>query len=383
MGQEKPIRVLHVVGGMNRAGVETWLMDALRVMDRKRVEMDFMLHANQEFAYSAECRSLGARLLVCEGHYQPWRYSGNFARLLREFGPYDVVHSHVHYFTGQVLRLAKRSGVPVRIAHSHVDTSDLDVRAGFTERQYQRVMRRWIRTYSTMRIAGTEASARSLFGSDFSDGDQVKLLPYKIDLSSYGHSVDSAAVRASLGFPPAAKVIGHVGRFSRQKNHDFLIDVAVEVFRREANVYLFLLGVGELQKEIELKAAAAGVSVRVVFGGSRGDLARMMIGAMDAFVFPSYYEGNPLALIAAQASGLPCIISDTITREADIVEPLIQRLSLQSSTAEWTEAVLSALRSGPKIDRTEALRIVARKFGSSSAADELAQIYFDALVSTP
>jgi glycosyltransferase EpsF len=104
---------------------------------------------------------------------------------------------------------------------------------------------------------------------------------------------------------------------------------------------------------------------------------------MDAFVFPSYYEGNPLALIAAQASGLPCIISDTITREADIVEPLIQRLSLQSSTAEWTEAVLSALRSGPKIDRTEALRIVARKFGSSSAADELAQIYFDALVSTP
>ncbi len=113
----KPIRVLHVVGGMNRAGTETWLMHLLRNIDREHYRMDFLVHAAQPFEYAEEIEALGARVIPCLHPTKPWRYARNFMRILKELGPYEVVHSHVHHFTGLPLYLARRAGVPVRIAH--------------------------------------------------------------------------------------------------------------------------------------------------------------------------------------------------------------------------------------------------------------------------
>src|SRR5208337_2567617 len=140
------IRVLHVVGGMNRAGTETWLMHLLRNIDREQYRMDFLVHTAQRFEYGEEIEALGSRIIPCLHPLKPWSYARNFMRILTEHGPYHVVHSHVHNFSGLPLYLARLAGVPVRIAHSHNDTSRSDGGARPARLAYLRLTSRLIRT---------------------------------------------------------------------------------------------------------------------------------------------------------------------------------------------------------------------------------------------
>src|SRR5262249_49008326 len=145
---------------------------------------------------------------------------------------------------------------------------------------------------------------------------------------------------------PGAFVIGHVGRFAEQKNHRFVLEVFAEVARREANAWLLLVGEGDLRPSIQSELFRRGLGERVVSTGSRADIRRLLLGAMDLFLFPSLYEGSPVVLIETQAAGLPCVISDTISPEAVVVEGLVERLSLSESAGKWADAVLS-----PRPDR--------------------------------
>ena len=112
------IRILHVVGGMNRGGIETWLMHILRHIDRDRFQMDFLVHTTSSCAYDQEILSLGSQIIPCCQPSQPWLYALNFRRILREYGPYDIVHSYVHHFSGYVLLLAKLALQPLHLVSS-------------------------------------------------------------------------------------------------------------------------------------------------------------------------------------------------------------------------------------------------------------------------
>lgn len=124
-----PVRILHVLGGMERAGAETWLMHLLRMIDRDRYRMDFLVHVPEPQDYDDEIRALGSSILPCPHTRNPCRYARAFGEILRAHGPYDVVHSHVHHHSGFVLRLAKHAGVPTRIAHSHLDDAQAEAHA--------------------------------------------------------------------------------------------------------------------------------------------------------------------------------------------------------------------------------------------------------------
>jgi hypothetical protein len=132
----RPQRVLHCLGGMNRGGIETWLMHLLRTVDRGRIEMDFLVHMEQPCDYDEEVGRLGARIFRCTAVHRPWQFAPEFRRLLRREGPYDVVHSHMHHYSGLILRLACQCGVARRIAHSHTDTRLADRRARPARRAY-------------------------------------------------------------------------------------------------------------------------------------------------------------------------------------------------------------------------------------------------------
>src|SRR5262245_22629351 len=132
----EPLRILHVVGAMNHAGIETWLMHVLRNIDRDRFRLDFLTHSLKPGAYDEEIRSLGSALHPCLSPSRPSSYARNFRRVLRESGPYDIVHSHVHHFTGYVMWLSRKAGVPVRVAHSHSDTARKDAASSFLRRSY-------------------------------------------------------------------------------------------------------------------------------------------------------------------------------------------------------------------------------------------------------
>ncbi len=371
-----PLRVLHVVGGMDRGGAETWLMNVLRHTDQARFKMDFLAHTNRKCAYDDEIHLLGSQVLHCTDPRKPWRYGRRLLRLLSDRGPYEVVHSHVHHFSGYVLRLASDAGVPVRIAHSHTDTRVTWKQSGFLRHGYLRVMRVLIRRYATLGLAASRGAAECLFGENWSRDSRWRISYCSVDLDPFRAAVDRSAIRRELGLPPDAFVIGHVGRFQAQKNHGFLIDLAAVATKLRPRVYLLLIGDGPLRTLVERKAEQVGLSDRVVFAGARGDVARLMVGAMDVFVFPSLYEGLGIALIEAQAAGLRTFLSDAVPEEADVVKPLIRRLSLAVGPTAWAEAVISATPTEPAFERLEALRQVeATAFNIKTGIKALEGLY--------
>jgi glycosyltransferase involved in cell wall biosynthesis len=360
---------------MDHGGIETWLMHILRHIDRRRFQLEFLVHAEAAGAYDDEIRALGSRVIRCLNPSHPWTFARNFRRILREDGPYDIVHSHVHHFSGFTLRLAAQSGVPVRIAHSHSDTSPVDCKAGLLRRAYLSQCVRWLRRYATAGLAASGKAAESLYGKNWPAEQRWRLLYCGVDLAPFRQSVDRSAIRAELKIHEQALVIGHVGRLEYPKNHGFLVEVAAEVAKREPRAVLLLVGDGALRPQIERQVAALGIGGRVAFAGTRTDIA-LMLGAMDVFAFPSIYEGLPLALIEAQAAALPCVVSDAISAEAHIVKALVTPLSLAAPASTWAEAILSAHRDRPLLSRTAAWSSVEQSpFNIESSFRALEAIY--------
>jgi glycosyltransferase involved in cell wall biosynthesis len=380
LSQPRPIRILHVVGGMNRGGTETWLMNILRNIDRDRFRMDFLVHTTQPCAYDDEIRDLGSQIIPCLYPSKPGLYARNFKRILHEHGPYDTVHSHVHHFSGYVLRLAQQADVPVRIAHSHLDTSQLDAKAGLLRRGYLKLMKRWIARHATIGLAASRKAGVALFGSNWDTDPSRQILYCSIDLTPFQKFVDPVSVRTELGIPPDAFVIGHVGRFDEQKNHLFLVEIAAEVAKQEPKMRLLLVGDGPLRSEIEQKVVRLDLATRTVFAGVRPDVPRLMLSAMDVFLFPSLYEGLGLVLIEAQAAGLPCIFSDLVPEEADLVKSLIRRFSLSEPPSVWADAILAERSAGAAITQEHSLAIVEKlPFNIAIGLKDLVRTYLSCL----
>ena len=336
------MRILHVVGSMNTGGIETWLMHVLRRIDRNRCRFDFLTHTVEPCSYDEEIRSLGCRIIPCLHPSRPHQYVYHFLKALKQCGPYDVVHSHVHHFSGVPLLLAHRAGVPARIAHSHSDLSFSDRRAALLRRLYLRITEWLVRRHATAGFACSSRAAAALYGRAWTSDDRWRVLPYGIDLKPFGQPVDPPGIRGKLGIPSDAFVVGHVGRFCEQKNHDKLLSVFAEIARKESKARLLMVGEGMLKPAMERKAASMGLAHQVVFAGLRKDIAALMLGAMDVFLFPSRWEGLPMVLIEAQAAGLPCVISDVVTDEIDGGGGRrMLRLSLDRAAGDWAEAVFA------------------------------------------
>ncbi len=350
----RPIRILQVVGGLNIGGTETWLLNVLRHLDLGRYQMDFLVHSTEPQAYEAEIRGRHCRILACPSHKRPWKYGRQLEHLLHQYGPYDIVHSHVHHFTGVVLRAARRVQVPMRIAHSHSDTSQLQRKAGPLRGIYYHLMARWIRQNATLGLAASQKAAAALFGENWATEGNFRVLPCGVDLTPFHDLPEAGEVRAEWGIPRDAFVVGHVGNFGPPKNHAFLVEIARELVRRAPETRLLCIGDGDLRPAIQEKVTQAGLEGQVCFAGRRADVPRLL-AAMDVFVFPSLWEGMPLSLIEAQAAGLRCFVSDVIAAEAHVVKPLIVPLSLTQTASAWAERILIARQTRAPLSRAEAL----------------------------
>ena len=263
-----PIRILQVVGKMNRGGAETWLMHILRNIDRTKFKIDFLVSTTEPCAYDDEIRSLGSRIISCPGTSNPLKYSRKFKQILREYGSYDVVHSHIHHYNGAILRWAQQAGVPIRVCHSHIDSSALEAKAGWLRRAYLHLMKNWIERHATIGLGCSEVASADLFGSNWQADPRWKLYYCGIDLAPFTQVPARASVRRELRIPQDAFVIGHVGRFQEQKNHQFLVEIFAEILDREPQAYLLLLGEGPLRSTIEHQVSAKQLQHRTLFAGS-------------------------------------------------------------------------------------------------------------------
>lgn len=373
-----PIRILHIIGSMRLGGgVQAWFMRVLRHIDRRRFRMDVQTMFSD--VYDNEIRALGSKILLCPPYRRLWSYARNLKRILSEHGPYDIVHSHVPGHSGYVLRLAQWAGVPIRIAHSRAADSPFLTRSGLLRRGYETLMKRWIVRYATAGLASSQMAATTMFGSAWgADSRYWQTLYPATDLTPFRAPVDPAAVRAELDIPPDAFVLGHVGRFTEQKNHALIVDVAAEVARREPRMHLLLVGDGPLRPAIEQKVAQMGLADGVVLAGFRLDVPRLMLGVMDVFLFPSLFEGLGLVLIEAQAAGLCCVFSDVVPEEANLVKPLVRRLSLLQPPSVWAEEILAARNAEPGITQPEALALVEQSpFNIRTGVKDLEKFYLD------
>lgn len=334
----KKIRVLHIFNRMDRGGAETWIMNVYRKLDREKFQFDFLVQHDSPGSYDSEIRALGGRVIPGAPARSIGRYISGLSRTIRDFGPYEVVHSHVHHFSGVTLAVAKAARVPVRIAHSHNDLRRSDNGATLNRILYSSAMKWSINQCATTGFAVSKEAAVSLFGSRWGTDDRIGVLHCGVDLEPFHKSVDGTQLRSEMGLPPDAFVIGHVGSFTPQKNHTLLIEVFARIAQKNRNAYLLLLGGGPREKEIRQQIEALGLTDRVILPGVRTDVPEVMKGAMDCFFLPSLYEGIPLVLMEAQAAGLPAVISDTVTDEGIILPHLFQRRSLSAPLSEWVSA---------------------------------------------
>lgn len=370
-----PLRILHIIGMMDRGGVETLLMYILRNIDRKVFHLDFLVGTTDPCAYDAEIRSLGSRIIPCLGRSHPVKFAQTFQQILREYGPYNVVHSHIHHYSGYILRLADQAGVPIRVCHSHTDSSVLEAKSGWLRQWYLQLMNRWIDRHATIGLGCSDLASINLFGKNWRKDPRWQSYYCSIDLTPFQASVDPAIVRAELGIPATAFILGHVGRFLELKNHTFLLDILTEVLKREPQAYLLLVGEGPLLRAIEQQSLAKGIEHRTIFAGSRPDVPRLMQGAMDAFVMPSICEGLPLVGIEVQTAGLPTFLSDAISEEVCIVQQLVTRLSLSQPASIWADEIRRSQQES-SIDQIDALTIMKQSpFNIQVGITRLMEIY--------
>jgi len=217
--------------------------------------------------------------------------------------------------------------------------------------------RHWINRHANGGLAASRQAAIGMFGPDWQADPRWKVSFCGIDLSPFAAEVNRQQVRAELGLPDDALVVGHVGKFSAfaQKNQTFLLKVVAKLAERRPSVHLLLVGDGPRRAGAEREAAELGIDRRTTFLGSRPDVARLLKGAVDVFAFPSLFEGLGLAVVEAQAAGLPCVCSDVIPEEADVVRELVSRLSLSQSPSAWAAQIARIADSDRPLSPAEAL----------------------------
>lgn len=360
MGMGKPIRVAHVVGKMVGGGVEQVVMNYYRHIDRSRVQFDFLVDSDSTLVPKDEIESLGGRVFEIPPYQHQVAYQRELSRLFRE-ERWPIVHSHVNALSVFPLRAAKQAGVPVLIAHSHSTAGGHDP----LKNVMKAALRPFANIYPTHRAACTRHAGEWLFGK----GMDFKVIPNAIDLDEFHFDVERRAkARAGLDLAGGQLAVGHIGRFSPQKNQSFLIRAFSKVVEKRPDARLFLVGEGRQRQECEELAASVCPDGSVIFLGQRSDVADLYC-AFDVFCLPSEFEGLGMVAVEAEVAGCPCILSDVVPKDAD---PARTAVFLPTNNADrWSDA-MSATASG---GRQATPRFAFRDFDIAVASSELAGWY--------
>lgn len=325
------IRVLHYGLTNHLGGIETYLYKLTSEIDRSKFQFDFLILGEEKPCYYEELKSMG-----CEFKIVPARndsYLGNIAEIssLLEEEKYDVVHCHLNslsYVTPAIQALKK--GIPT-IIHSRNAGIKKSIKSKlFHKINYQRVSKS-----TATKLAVSDYAGEWMFGkkSNFKVvNNGINIEKYRFDLSA------RESIREKLGFSPEDQVFINVGALRKQKNHFFLLEV-FKAYKKmsDKNVKLLLVGEGPLRKDIENYLINNDLNKDVLLLGNRDDIPKLLSSA-DCFLFPSFYEGFPNALLEAETSGINCLVSDTITQEA-IVNDNVKVLSINDGVEIWVNSI--------------------------------------------
>ena len=361
-------RVLCLVSSMNAGGAETFLMKIYRSLDKEKYQMDFCVNVKEKCFYDDEINKMGGKI-----YYIPPKSASlsEFQNLL-----YNLIYEKKYDY---VLRIASSaySFLDIKIAkdagarHCIVRAANAGSSGGVKGYSAHLLGRMKYQKYIDTMIAPSDLAAEYTFGKRAYESGKVNILHNAVDLNIFKYDLsDRTRIRNEFGIHDDVFLLGHVGRLNHQKNHGFLLDVFADVLKRKPNSLLMLVGKGELENNIKQKAEELGISDKIIFTGVRSDVPALL-SAMDMFVFPSLYEGMPNTVIEAQATGLPCVISDTITKEADITE-LVKYLPIENPKI-WADYICSCELTARKDTKQN---FIDNKYDIDSSANEFVRLVF-------
>ena len=352
-------RLLCLLSNMNMGGAENFLMKVYRAIDRTQYQMDFCVCVEEKCDYEDEIRELGGKIFrIPPKSKDTEKFKQQLTKLIRDHHYRNVLKITSNAAGFLDLKIAKEAGAERTIARSSNSCDGSNTLHNLAHRISKVI---WMK-YADVKLAPSDLAAVHTFGAGAVKKGEVHFLNNGLDLGVYHFSPEArTALRKELGAGNGTPVLGHVGRFNTQKNHDFLVRFFAEYLKERPDALLALVGVGELEPQIRQLVKELDIENKVKFLGLRKDVPALM-SAFDVFVFPSLYEGMPNTVIEAQACSLPCVIADTITAQANI-SGAVRYVPLGDVRA-WNEAVGTALAAG----RTEAdmsaydIQIVAEQF---------------------
>ena len=360
-----PIRILQVVTTMNRGGLETMLMNYYRHIDHSKVQFDFLTHREFDGDYDKEIKELGGNVYHLS-NLNPLSIS--YKKSLNDFfvnhPEYKIVHSHLDCMAGVPLKYAKLHNVPIRIAHAHNSNQTKDLKYPL----------------KLLYIRNIKKNANCLFACGDKAGkwmfniDNFKVLNNAINAKDYTFNLNIRNdKRKEFGISDDSILVGHVGRFFPQKNHDFLIDIFNEIHKKNNNSILLLAGQGPLMEDIKNKVKELNLNDSVKFLGQRND-ANELYQAFDVFLLPSLYEGLPVVGVEAQAAGLLCYLSDDMTKETKVLD-ITKFMSLNNTPEEWADNILDDVKKYKRIDTSK--EMTAKNFNIKEEAKKLEEYYLN------
>ena len=361
------IRVLHSVSNMDRAGIETMLMNYYRNIDRNKVQFDFLANKSKKGAYDEEIKKMGGRIFISPGlNPLKWfKYQKMVQELLADNPEIKVVHSHNGAFSLQAQLAAKKSKIKNRIVHVHGTKIDFNLKLPL-KLLYKTQLKRVANNYWG---CGLEA-IRYYFGKKVIEDNNYLIVRNAIEEDKFLFNQEKRdEIRKKYNIENKF-VIGNVARFMKQKNHTFTLDLFKKVHDLNDDAILMLLGEGELLDSMKEKAKKLGIYDSVMFMGNV-DNVNEMYQAMDVFLLPSLFEGLPVVGIEAQAAGLKCVMSDTITKEVAITDN-IHFISLKAPIEEWAKTILDCQGYERKNMKQE---IVNAGYSIKTEAKRLQEIY--------
>ena len=332
MSDKRKIKVAQIIGNVAEGGIEMMIMNFFRHINHEEIEFHFLVPNTSLIISTNDIEKMGGKVIITPSYKHYFKYQ----RFLKEQftkEKYDIVHANMNALNFIPLKVAKKCGIKVRISHCHSTSHKKE----YLRHLIKECLKPYSKKYATHLFACSEKAGRWLYGNKVFNKGSVRIINNAIDFKKFSFNENIRdKVRKELNIPMDAKVVGHVGRFMKQKNHRYLIDIFEELQRKDKNTYLLLVGSGENFNMIKNLVNSKRIK-NVIFAGSVENTLDYY-QAMDCFCLPSLYEGLPVVGVEAQTNGLKCFFSTEITQETKLVSST-EFLDLKIGAAKWAEHI--------------------------------------------
>lgn len=327
--KNKPIRILNILPNMRSAGIETFVMNIYRNIDRKKFQFDFIVHNKDKEFYDDEILSLGGKIyrFSLKDDKNIIKYIRDLNNFFNQHNEYQIIHGHMQSMMPLYLKIAKEHNVKIRIAHSHNNSYERSMK-GFI----LHILSRFTKAYSNINLACSESAGKYLFGNN-----EFEVVNNGIDIYKFRFNNDvREKVRKKYNIQDDEILIGNIGRMEKQKNQLFLVDLFYDLYKKNNKMKMIIIGEGKLKNKILNKIKKYRLQKNVILIERTRNVNEFM-SAFDIFALPSLYEGLGIVLIEAQVAGLKCITTEkTVAKETNITKN-IKYLPLNKK--KWMEEI--------------------------------------------